>query len=172
MKYTTKAIVIVAVVVSCLLATSAATQQSYTSTKVDYTVEFPSITWRIITEPDETHRHAEWVYGDRMDGFLRIRKQALEPDSTLKDYAHRDQEQTERFLPGYVDDKEERFEGRLSGVVISYEFTQSGKLMAGRTYYLQADGRTVYSLRFTGLRDKLARIRNQTDQIARSFRLK
>ena len=44
--------------------------------------------------------------------------------------------------------------------------------MAGRTYYLQADNRTVYTLRFTGNRDKLARIRNQTDQIARSLRLK
>ena len=37
---------------------------------------------------------------------------------------------------------------------------------------LQADGRTVYVLHFTGLRDKLQRIQNQTDAIARSFRLK
>ena len=44
--------------------------------------------------------------------------------------------------------------------------------MMGRVYYLQADSRTVYALRFTGLRDKLARIRNQTDVIARSFKLK
>jgi hypothetical protein len=44
--------------------------------------------------------------------------------------------------------------------------------MAGRTYYLQGDDRTIYALRFTGLRDKLGRIRNQTDQIARTFKLK
>ena len=44
--------------------------------------------------------------------------------------------------------------------------------MSGRTYYLQAGSRTVYVLRFTGLRNKLAVIRNQTDQIARSFKLK
>jgi hypothetical protein len=44
--------------------------------------------------------------------------------------------------------------------------------MAGRVYYLQADGRTVYVLHFTGLRDRLQRIQNQTDSIARSFRLK
>jgi hypothetical protein len=44
--------------------------------------------------------------------------------------------------------------------------------MAGRLYYLQADNRTVYALRFTGLRDRLLQIRNQTDSIARSFRLK
>ena len=42
----------------------------------------------------------------------------------------------------------------------------------GRTYYLQVDNRTIYALRFMGLRDKLARIRSQTDVIARSFRLK
>jgi hypothetical protein len=44
--------------------------------------------------------------------------------------------------------------------------------MAGRTYYLQGNSGTVYVLRFTGMRDKLLRIRNQTDLIARSLRLK
>ena len=44
--------------------------------------------------------------------------------------------------------------------------------MLGRTYYLRADNRTIYSLRFTGLRDKISRIRNQTDLIARTFKLK
>jgi hypothetical protein len=57
-------------------------------------------------------------------------------------------------------------------VVLSYEYTSGGKAMAGLTYYLQADNRTIYTLRFTGLRNKLGVIRNQTDMIARSFRLK
>jgi len=86
--------------------------------------------------------------------------------------AHRDQDLKTRFLPGYVDGKEEQFSGRLSGVTLSYEFTERGKPMAGRTYYLQAEGSSVYVLRFTGLRDKLSRIRNQTDLIARSVRQK
>jgi hypothetical protein len=77
-----------------------------------------------------------------------------------------------RFLPGFVEGKEEKFSGRLNGVTVSYEFVKTGKPMMGRIYYLQADNRTVYALRFTGLRDKLARIRNQTDLISRSFRLK
>ena len=71
-----------------------------------------------------------------------------------------------------VEGKEEAFNGRLDGVTVSYEFTRTGKVMLGRTYYLQADNRTIYALRFTGLRDKLSRIRNQTDLIARSFKLK
>ncbi len=86
--------------------------------------------------------------------------------------ARRDQEQKLHFLPGYVGGKEEKFAGRLNGVVFSYEYTVAGKQMTGLIYYLQADNRTIYTLRFSGLRDKLLRIRNQTDLIARSFRMK
>jgi len=150
-----------------------AQEHTYSSAKVNYTVEFPSDTWRLIGEPDDIHQHAEFVYGDRNDGYLRIRKEALEEGLTVKQFGLRDQDQKVRFLPGYVDGKlDDPFVGRLTGVSISYEFTQAGKPMAGPTYYLQADNRTVYALRFTGMRDKLARIRNQTDQIARSFKLK
>ena len=149
-------------------------EHSYTGAKVGYIVDFPSTNWRLIDEPDDIHQHTEFVYGDRMDGYLRIRKENLDEGMTIREYAVRDQEQRVRlFLPGYVDGKlDDPFIGRLKGVSISYEYTQAGKPMAGRTYYLQADSRTVYVLRFTGMRDKLARIRNQTDAIARSLRLK
>lgn len=149
-----------------------AQQHSYTSAKVNYVVEFPSPIWRLVDEPDEIHQHAEFVYGDRMDGYLRIRKEALGEGLTIKEFAQRDQDQKVRFLPGYVDGKDEKFVGRLEGMTFAYEYTQAGKPMAGRSYYLQADGHTVYALRFTGTRDKLSRIRNQTDLIARSFKLK
>ena len=152
--------------------TSKAQEHSYSSAKVNYVVDLPSATWRLVDEPDDVHQHAEFVYGDRNDGYLRIRKEALEEGLTIKEFAHRDQDQKERFRPGYVDGKEEPFSGRLSGVTMSYEFTQAGKPMAGRSYYLQGDSGTVYVLRFTGMRDKLLRIRNQTDLIARSLRLK
>ena len=155
-----------------VLNRAAAQEQNYSNSKYNYTVQFPSAVWRMISEPDEIHQHAEFVYGDRSDGFLRIRKEALDEGLTITEFARRDQEQRVHFLPGYVDGKDEPFSGRLSGRTVSYEYTQSGKPMAGRTYYLQADERTVYALRFTGMRDKLARIRNQTDLIARSFKLK
>jgi hypothetical protein len=147
-------------------------EHEYTSPKIDYIVNFPSPSWRLIDELDEVHQHTEFIYGDRIDGYLRIRKEALEPGLNLKEFAHRDQDLKTRFLPGYVDGKEEQFSGRLSGVTLSYEFTERGKPMAGRTYYLQAEGSSVYVLRFTGLRDKLSRIRNQTDLIARSVKQK
>ena len=151
---------------------SSAQEHSYSSDKVNYIIDLPSPTWRLVDEPDELHQHAEFVYGDRNDGYLRIRKEALEEGLTIKEFAHRDQDQKERFRPGYVDGKDESFQGRLSGMTVSYEFTAAGKAMAGRSYYLQGDSGNVYVLRFTGMRDKLMRIRNQTDLIARSLRMK
>lgn len=155
------------------LAASAATaQETFTNDKLEYTLDLPSATWRVTSEPDSIHQHLEFIYGDRNDGHLRIRKEIVDAGTSAANLAQRDQDQKLRFMTGYVDGKEEKFAGRLSGVVLSYEYTSGGKAMAGLTYYLQADNRTIYTLRFTGLRDKLAKIRNQTDQIARSFRIK
>jgi hypothetical protein len=151
---------------------TAAAQQAYTSDQVDYRLELPSPVWRAISEPDAVHEHAEFVNGDRLDGYLQIRKEVVDAGITASALARRDLEQKLRFLPGFVEGKEEPFKGRLNGVTVSYEFIKTGKSMMGRIYYLQADNRTFYALRFTGLRDKLARIRNQTDVIARSFQLK
>ena len=155
------------------VAGASAQEHTYTSGKVDYVVSLPSPIWRLVGEPDEIHQHAEFIYGDRNDGFLRIRKETLPDGMTIREFAVQDVDQKERFLPGYIGGgKEDKFNGRLSGYTVPYEYTQAGKPMAGRTYYLQADSHTVYALRFTGMRDKLARIRNQTDLIARSFMLK
>lgn len=152
--------------------TTRAQQHTYESAKGEYLIDFPSPTWKLVDEPDDVHQHTEFVYGDRNDGFLRLRKETLEQGTTIQDFAHRDLDQRERFRPGFVIGKEEAFAGRLKGVTASYEFTSAGKPMTGRTYYLQGDANTVYVLRFTGMRDKLALIRNQTDAIARSLRSK
>jgi hypothetical protein len=154
---------------SCAIA---AAQETFTSNQIDYSLELPSSEWRLISEPDAAHEHAEFVYGDRLDGYLQIRKDVVDAGTTPSDLARRNQDQRLRFLPGFVEGKEEKFSGRLNGVTVSYEFIKTGKPMMGRIYYLQADNRTIYALRFTGLRDKLTRIRNQTDLIARSFKLK
>ena len=154
------------------LAAAAQAQETFSSANVDYTLELPSTRWKVMQEPDSLHEHAEFIYGDRNDGYLKIRKEVVEADTTAADIASRDKDQKLRFQTGFVEGKEEKFAGRLSGVTFGYEYTAGGKAMAGRIYYLQADNRTIYTLRFTGLRDKLQLIRNQTDSIARSFRLK
>jgi len=147
-------------------------QHPFTTSKLEYEIDLPSTVWKVISEPDAVHEHTEFVYGDRMEGYLQIRKESVDPTMSLTDLARHDQEQKLRYLPGFVEGKEEKFAGRLNGLTSSYEFVKTGKPMMGRIYYLQVDNRTVYTLRFTGLREKLARIRNQTDLIARSFRLK
>jgi hypothetical protein len=154
-----------------LAAQFASAQRNYTHEKVEYTFDLPSATWRSILEPDATHEYPEFVYGDKLDGYLTIRKELVESGTTPSQVAERD---TQRlgFLPGFVQGKEEPFNGRLDGITVSYEYVNAGKPMIGRNYYLQADSRTIYVLRFTGLRDKLSRIRNQTDVIARTFKLK
>ena len=99
--------------------------QTYTNARAEYTLELPSATWRVTVEPDGAHQHTEFVYGDRSDGYLRIRKENLDPGLTVSEFARHDQEQKVRYLPGYINGKEERFAGRLNGVTMSYEFTQA-----------------------------------------------
>jgi hypothetical protein len=169
MKYLIACLVVTFVALSC---TPAAAQESYTSEQSDYTLELPSNLWRAISEPDAAHEHAEFVYGDRLNGYLQIRKEVVDANTTPSDIARRDRDQKFRFHPGFVEGKEEPFSGRLKGVTVAYEFIKTGKPMMGRIYYLQADNRTIFALRFTGLRDQFARIRSQTDYIARSFKLK
>ena len=147
-------------------------QDPYVSGNDEYSIELPSSVWRAISESDSLHQRLEFVYGDRLEGYLQIRKEVVDAGTGPSDVARRDMDQKLRFLPGFVEGKEEKFAGRLSGVTVSYEFVRTAKPMMGRVYYLQADNRTIYALRFTGLRDKLGRIRNQTDLIARSFKLK
>ena len=167
-----KRIVALTLVLLGFMMPAALAQQLYSHDKLEYTFEIPSATWRAILEPDSTHPHPEFVFGDRLDGYLTIRKEVVEAGTTPAEIAQRDQDLTLRFLPGFVQGKQDPFNGRLDGVTASYEFVRTGKPMLGRTYYLQADNRTIYALRFTGLRDKLNRIRNQTDLIARTFKLK
>ncbi len=155
-----------------VVSTAPAQTRTFASDTVEYTLELPGAAWRVVTEPDSVHQHAEFVYGDRTDGYLRVRKEVVNEGESAADLARRESDQKLRFLPGYVEGRTESFAGRLNGSVASYEYTSGGKPMLGRIYYLRADNRTVYALRFTGARDKLTQIRNQTDSIARSFRLK
>ena len=157
---------------ACGAAAAARAQGPTTSETDEYALELPTELWKAVPRPDNAHQHTEFVNGDRSAGYLRVRREVVEGNTDLREYARGEADTKLRFLPGFVGGKDERFAGRLSGVVSNYEYTSGGKPMAGRVYYLQADGRTVYVLHFTGLRERLQRIQNQTDAIARSFRLK
>jgi len=161
---------------ACALALAAAAfaqgGEIYTSDEFDFELELPNQTWRALPRGDSSHRHAEFIYGDRSDGLLRVRKELVGESDNLNDLADRDRDNKLRFLSGLVPGRREDFPGRLSGISVPYEYTQAGKPWAARIYYLRADPRTMYVLHFTGRRDTLLRLRSQTDAIARSFRVK
>jgi hypothetical protein len=146
--------------------------QTYTNDKLDYALDLPNATWRAVPRADSMHEHVEFIYGDRSDGLLRVRKEIVDDGTSPSDLARRDQDNKLRFQNGYVEGKQDNFPGRLKGIAASYEFTGGGKPMVGVIYYLQADPRTIYVLHFTGAKDTLLRLRSQTDAIARSFRVK
>ncbi len=164
---------IFSIALSLIFATFAFAQsQTFSDVNVEYTFEVPEGIWKVVVKPSAGNPNVEYVYGDRLDGHLEIRKLVIRENELVSDLIQRDQEQKLQFLPGFVAGKEEPFAGALRGRVFNYEFVKFGKPMSGRFYYLKADDSTVFVVRFTGLKDKLRVIRNQTDSIARTFKLK
>jgi hypothetical protein len=90
-----------------LTAPVALAQQLYTHEKLDYSFELPSPTWKSIADPDTAREHPEFVYGDRLDGYLTIRKEIVEPGTTPGQLATRDQDLKLRYLPGFVEGKQD-----------------------------------------------------------------
>jgi len=145
---------------------------TFNDLNADYTFDLPEATWKQTVKPSAGSSNVEYVYGDRRDGHLEIRKITITAGELLSDVIQREQEQKLQFLPGYVAVKEENFAGALKGKVFNFEYVKSGRNISGRFYFLKSDETTVYVVRFTGERDKLKAIRNQTDSIARTFKLK
>jgi hypothetical protein len=146
--------------------------QTFSDANAEYTFELPEPVWKMVVKPSASSPNVEYAYGDRLDGHLEVRKLSIKESEVISDLVQRDQEQKLQFLPGYVAGKEEPFAGAYRGRVFNYEYVKAGKPMSGRFYYLKSDENTVYVLRFTGYKDKLRLIRNQTDSIARTFKLK
>ncbi|MGI8493943.1 MAG: hypothetical protein ACR2L1_01355 [Pyrinomonadaceae bacterium] len=157
-----------------LIFASAAFAQSETfnDKNVEYTFDLPEPAWKMTVKPSAANPIVEYVYGDRMDGYFEIRKITVEPNEIMSDVIVREQDQKMQFIPGYISGKEENFSGNYRGNVSNYEFVRRGRKMSGRFYYLKTDPTTVYILRFTGMRDSLRTLRNQTDSIARTFKVK
>jgi hypothetical protein len=155
-----------------LVAGASAQIKPFTDINADYTFDVPEPTWRVTVKPTALSQNLEMVYGERLEGLLEIRRTKTEEDEPIADVILREQEQKLQFLPGYVTGKEENFAGALKGKVFNYEFVKAGKNMSGRIYFLRTDAQTVYQIRFSGYRDKLRVIRNQTDIIARTFKMK
>jgi hypothetical protein len=135
-----------------------------------YAFDIPDSKWKMTVKPTATSQNVEYVYIDRNDGHLEIRKLTVGKEALLPDII-RTEEQKLQFLPGFVAGKTETFRGRMPGSIFNFEFVRAGRPMSGRFYFLRADPNTVYVLRFTGFTDKLRSIENQTDSISRTFQL-
>lgn len=153
-----------------LIAAFAAFGQAtpFTDVNVDYTFQIPDSKWKMVKSG--AAGNVEFVYADRNDGHLEVRK-LNSPRATPMADVIQEQEDKLQFQPGYVAGKQENFNGKLSGAIFNYEFVRSGRAMSGRMYILRS-GDTVYLLRFTGFQDSLRSIRAQTDVIGRTFEVK
>lgn len=143
---------------------------TFADTNVEYTFEVPDERWKMTVKPTAANPSVEYVFVDRLDGHFEVRKSTSVRNAAMSDVI-RDEETKLQFLPGFVAGREENFGGKLSGSVYNFEFVRAGRPMSGRFYFLRS-GETVYVLRFTGFRDKLRSIKNQTDLIARTFSMK
>lgn len=169
MKY--RVSLVFALIAGIVLAGSAAAQgSSFSNPDVEYSFELPDEKWKMTIKPSATTPNVEYVFGDRTDGHLEVRRISLPPRGIVSDVI-KEEEQKLQFLPGYVAGKEEQFGGFMNGSAFNFEFVRAGRPMSGRFYFLKS-GDSVYVLRFTGFRDKLRSIRNQTDSIARTFSVK
>jgi len=165
--------ILFALIAGLLLVDIAAAQggNNFNSPNVDYVFSLPDQRWKQTVKPSTSASNVEYVYGDRTDGHLEVRRLKLPASGVLSDLIKEEEEKLQ-FLQSFIAGKNEQFSGSLPGEVYNYEFVRSGRPMSGRFYFLKTGDNSVYVLRFTGFRDNLRTIRNQTDAIARSFAIK
>lgn len=140
----------------------------FTDPLVNYSFQLPDAKWKMTVRPSATDLSVEYVFGDRRNGHLEVRKQTTTKNALLTDLV-REEEQKLMFRLGFAAGKEENFTGKLKGTIYNFEYVASGRTMSGRFYFLRSGDSTVYVLRFTGLKDSLKSLRGQTDSIARTF---
>jgi len=140
----------------------------FSDSNVPYSFDLPDAKWKMTAKPSATSPNVEYVYTDRLDGHLEVRKLMVARDAMLADVVQNEQEKLQ-FKMGFIAGREENFQGRFRGSVYNFEYVNSGKAMGGRYYFLRPNETTVYLLRFTGYKDSLRGIRSQTDSIARTF---
>jgi hypothetical protein len=155
----------------------ASRQDTFADPEGKYSLTLPR-GWIAITNTDRVTGKTDFqvVYGIRENGALKISTMQVDPKAEMLAVAQQHEQDNLRFQPGYTKGKFENFmagAGQRAGSLNTYDYKNvAGQPMIGRTYYLRVDDTTVYMLRFTGRVSTLGSLRNQTDAIARSFKLK
>jgi len=164
-------ILLTAALLAAGAVTATAQVNAFSDPGAEYTFSLPDAKWKQVGKASALNPAVEYIYGERREGDLEIRKLVVNKNDTLSDII-RDQEQKLQFMAGYVAGKQENFQGKVRGTVFNFEYVHSAQAMSGRYYFLRPNDTTVYVLRFSGAKDSLRSIQNQTDQIARSFAVK
>lgn len=146
--------------------------RSYTNENLNYVLVLPSAEWRAINVPGVASDSTEFRHDNDGAVRLRIRRELVDANVTMTDLIQRQQTLDRSSLRGYVKEEVEPVAGRLSGARYTYEYVTEGKPTVRTIYYLEANNRIVYRLEFADSPDSLRNLSEQTDFIARSFRLK
>lgn len=153
--------------------TVAGQTQRYTVATGQYVLEVPSAQWRPITVSGANYPRDFRFSDERGVVRLRIRRELVKNDDvSTTDLAERQRRLDRSARIGYVTGTIESYKGSLSGTKYSYEYVSAGKPMAAVIYYLRVTKRAIYRIEFIGLREMLLDLADQTESIARSFRLK
>ncbi len=147
--------------------------RQYTVATGEYVLDLPSAQWRAITVSGTDHPR-DFRYSDDNGAVrLRIRREIVNDEGvSTTDVAERQRQLDRSRRRGYVTGTVESFKGALSGTKYSYEYVSAGKPMAAVIYYLRVTNRAIYRIEFSGPRKMLLDLADQTQSIARSFRLK
>lgn len=152
-------------------------QDTFDDPEGKYNITLPK-GWLAITNKDRLTGKTDFliVYGIRENGALKVTTMDVDAKLPMTDVALKHETENLRFQPGYTKGKVENFViggTQPNGSLISYDYKNTaGQPMIGRNYFLRANETTVYVLRFTGRVNTLGSLRNQTDAIVRSFKLK
>jgi hypothetical protein len=128
--------------------------------------------WEPVTYQDGAgNTVTDIVYGSSEEGLLRVRQFKVEPGTSPRAFAEREEDVSLRFRPGYLRGAMESFGGTYpESVVLNFEFTRRGQKKVARYYYFKTDETTIYVLQFEGRPEVIRSTRNRLDLIARSFR--
>ena len=144
----------------------------FSSPNTDYTFKLPDAKWKMTVSPSATSPNVEYVFGDRLNGHLQIRRLSVQKTEILNDLVRNIEEPKLQFLDGFIAGNDETFRGKLSGLIFNFDYIKDNRDMSGRFYYLRTNDTTVYVLRFTGFQASMRSLRGDTDSIARTFSMK
>jgi hypothetical protein len=159
-----------------IFSATAKAQEVFDDPEGKYTVTLPAGWIAVVNEDGLGRKDINIVFKIRENGALKMRRiDDVDSNVEVIDYAKQDEQAVVQFLPAYDRLSIEKFalHGGKTGALLSYDYKNpSGQPFTGRNYYLRWGEKSIYILRFTGRKNTLGSLRNQTDAIVRSFKAK